>query len=352
MDLHRSANIDIIRYTLTRDNNNNNECTMNKIRHNWQKEEVATLFDLPLMDLLYQAQTLHRESFDPNAIQASTLLSIKTGACPEDCGYCSQSGHHNAELKKQKLIDVEAVLEQAKKAKAAGATRFCMGGAWRSPPKKDFPNVLEMVTQVRELGLETCLTAGMLDHEQASQLKEAGLDYYNHNIDTSKEYYDKVITTRTFEDRLNTIENVRNSGINVCCGGILGLGETREDRISMLCTLANFDEHPESVPINQLVPIEGTPLGNSKGVDTFEFIRAIAIARIMMPKSMVRLSAGRSKMSDEMQAMCFFAGANSIFYGDKLLTTDNPDEDSDNVLLAKLGMRTMDLPSSVPAPVE
>lgn len=316
---------------------------MVELNHNWQKGEVAELFALPLMDLLFQAQAIHRQHFDPNAVQISTLLSIKTGACPEDCGYCSQSGHHNTALTKQKLMEVDNVVQEAKRAKEAGSTRFCMGGAWRSPPEKDFPALLEMVKQVRALGMETCVTAGMLDATQAAALKEVGLDYYNHNIDTSPEYYDKVITTRTFADRLQTLEHVRNSGINVCCGGILGLGETREDRISMLCELANLPEHPQSVPINQLVAIKGTPLAESKGVDKFEFLRVIAVARIMMPKSMLRLSAGRKEMSDEMQAMCFFAGANSIFYGDKLLTVDNPQENDDNQLLEKLGMHAMKL---------
>lgn len=316
---------------------------MVELNHNWQKDEVAKLFALPLMDLLFQAQAIHRQHFDPNAVQVSTLLSIKTGACPEDCGYCSQSGHHNTALTKQKLMEVEKVVQEAKRAKEAGSTRFCMGGAWRSPPEKDFPALLEMVKQVRALGMETCVTAGMLDATQAAALKEVGLDYYNHNIDTSPEYYDKVITTRTFADRLQTLEHVRNSGINVCCGGILGLGETREDRISMLCQLANLPEHPQSVPINQLVAIQGTPLAESKGVDKFEFLRVIAVARIMMPKSMLRLSAGRKEMSDEMQAMCFLAGANSIFYGDKLLTVDNPQENDDNQLLEKLGMHAMKL---------
>lgn len=313
------------------------------IRHDWQSAEVAALFALPFTDLLHRAHSIHRECFDPNAVQLSTLLSIKTGACPEDCGYCSQSGHHNTALEKQNLMAVEAVLENAKAAKANGASRFCMGAGWRNPPKKDFPKVIEMVKAVKDLGLETCVTLGMLDDEQTQQLKEAGLDFYNHNLDSSPEYYKTIITTRTYEDRLNTLERVRDAGIKVCCGGIVGMGEKPSDRIGLLLQLANLPEHPQSVPINRLVAIKGTPLENAAPIDNFEFIRTIAVARIMMPRSFVRLSAGRETMNDEMQALCFFAGANSIHCGNKLLTTSNPEMDRDYQLFARLGVKPLTL---------
>ncbi len=308
------------------------------IRHDWLVSEVQALYNLPMNDLLFKAQTVHRETFDPNQVQTSTLMSIKTGACPEDCAYCPQSGHYNTGLSKEQLVALDEVIKNAKNAKRTGATRFCMGAAWRSPRGKDFPVVLEMIKEVKALGLETCVTLGMVNGEQTAQLKEAGLDYYNHNLDTSAEYYDQIITTRTFQDRLDTLTKVREAGINVCAGGILGMGESLNDRLGLLKELANLPEHPQSVPINQLIAVKGTPLENAKSLDPFEFIRMIAVARIMMPKSYVRLSAGRENMSDEMQAMCFFAGANSVFYGEKLLTTDNPDMDHDLQLFARLGI--------------
>ncbi|WP_444994974.1 biotin synthase BioB [Aliikangiella sp. IMCC44359] len=308
------------------------------IRNDWQVSEVQALYDLPLNDLLFKAQTVHRQYFEPNKVQTSTLMSIKTGACPEDCAYCPQSGHYNTGLSKEQLVAIEEVIKSAKNAKRTGATRFCMGAAWRSPRGKDFPVVLEMIKAVKGLGLETCVTLGMLNGEQADQLKEAGLDYYNHNLDTSAEYYDQIITTRTFQDRLDTLSHVRDAGINVCAGGILGMGETLKDRLGLIKELANLPEHPQSVPINQLIAVKGTPLEDAKSLDPFEFIRMIAVARIVMPKSYVRLSAGRESMSDEMQAMCFFAGANSIFYGEKLLTTENPDMNHDLALFARLGI--------------
>ena len=306
-----------------------------------ERSEVEACYDQPFMDLLYRAQTVHRENFSPNELQLSTLLSIKTGTCPEDCGYCSQSGHHSTDLEKEKLLELETVLENAQAAKEKGATRFCMGAAWKSPPKKDMPRVIEMLKAVKGMGMETCMTLGMLDDDQVGQLKEAGLDYYNHNIDTSPGYYDKVVSTRCFQDRLDTLDRVRNSGINVCCGGILGIGETKADRIDFLHTLISLPTHPESVPINRLVPIPGTPLGNSKPVDDLEFVRCIATARIFMPKSYVRLSAGREEMTRCLQTLCFSAGANSIFYGDKLLTTSNPRAEMDRVLIKQLGMYAM-----------
>lgn len=309
-----------------------------QIRHNWTNEQTAALFDLPFNDLLWQAHTAHRHYFSPNEVQISTLLSIKTGACPEDCAYCPQSGHYNTGLAKEKLMDLDSVIEKARAAKLTGATRFCMGAAWRSIPKKEMEKVTAIVKEVKSLGLETCMTLGMVTEDQAQALQVAGLDYYNHNIDTSPEYYQKIITTRCFQDRLETLSHVRNAGIKVCCGGIVGLGEARNDRIEFLRVLANFPEHPESVPINRLVPVEGTPLEKQTSLDNIEFIRTIAAARIMMPKSMVRLSAGREVMSDEMQALCFFAGANSIFYGEKLLTTKNPECERDIQLFQKLGV--------------
>lgn len=302
------------------------------------REEIQVCYEQPFMDLLYRAQTVHREHFSPNEIQLSTLLSIKTGTCPEDCGYCSQSGHHPTDLEREKLLDIESVIANAKAAKEKGATRFCMGAAWRSPPKKDMPQVVKMIESVKEMGLETCMTLGMLDDDQVSTLKEAGLDYYNHNIDTSPAYYDKVVSTRCFQDRLDTLSRVRQAGINVCCGGIMGMGETKADRIDFIHTLVKLEQHPESVPINRLVPIPGTPLGNVKPIDDLEFVRTIATARIFMPKSWVRLSAGREEMTRSLQTLCFHAGANSIFYGDKLLTTSNPRSEMDRRLLEQLGM--------------
>lgn len=307
----------------------------------WTAEEARAIFDLPFMDLLYRAQTVHRQHFDPNRLQMSRLLSIKTGGCPEDCSYCSQSSRHGSGLSASKLIEVQRVISEARKARDAGATRYCMGAAWRSPKERDMAQVIAMVEGVKALGMETCMTLGMLDKDQAKRLKDAGLDYYNHNIDTSESHYSNVITTRSFADRLETLANVRDSGIKVCSGGILGLGEGQQDRVDMLVTLANLPEPPDSVPINMLIPIEGTPLADAEPVDPIDFVRTIATARIMMPTSHVRLSAGRTEMSDEMQAMCFFAGANSIFVGDTLLTADNPEEDVDSQLMARLGMQPM-----------
>lgn len=312
----------------------------NTLRHDWQHEEVATLFALPLNDLLFKAHSIHRQNFDANQVQVSTLLSIKTGACPEDCAYCPQSARYDTKLEKEKLMEVEAVIEKAKAAKAAGSDRFCMGAAWRSPRAKDMPYVIAMVKGVKDLGMETCMTLGMLDEDKSSQLADAGLDYYNHNLDTSPEYYGDIITTRTYSDRLETLQNVRDSGMKVCSGGIVGMGEQEKDRIGLLRQLANLPQHPESVPINQLVKVAGTPLEAEGDLDPFEFIRTIAAARIMMPKSYVRLSAGREDMSEEMQSMCFFAGANSIFYGECLLTTPNPAANKDQELFRKLGINT------------
>jgi biotin synthase len=308
------------------------------VRNDWSRAEVQSLFELPFSELLYRAQTVHRRHFDPHAVQISTLLSIKTGGCPEDCGYCPQSVHYDTGLEPEALLDIEEVVTAAQRAREAGATRFCMGAAWRNPRGRNFERVLEMVRRVRAEGLETCVTLGMLDAEQARELKQAGLDYYNHNLDTSPEYYGEIITTRRYQDRLDTLGHVRDAGINACCGGILGLGESRADRVSLLCELANLPEHPASVPINQLVKVAGTPLENEPGIDPLEFVRTIAVARLLMPASWVRLSAGRSEMSDELQALCFFAGANSIFYGEKLLTTGNPDTARDDELFEKLGL--------------
>jgi biotin synthase len=309
------------------------------IRHDWTREEVETLFALPFNDLLFRAQTVHRQYHEPNTVQLSTLLSIKTGACPEDCGYCPQSVRFETGLKKEPLMDVQAVVEAAREAKAGGATRFCMGAAWRSPKDRDLDKVESMVKEVKALGLETCMTLGMLKREQAQRLADAGLDYYNHNLDTSPEFYGKVITTRTYQDRLDTLEHVRDAGMKTCCGGIVGMGEAPADRAELLRQLANLPAHPDSVPINQLVKVEGTPLQGVDALDPLDFVRQIAVARIMMPASAVRLSAGRTAMSDELQALCFFAGANSIFYGDKLLTTQNPQNAKDRALLARLGMQ-------------
>ena len=313
----------------------------NTVRHNWQIPEILNLFDRPLFELLHEAHTVHRQNFDPTSLQLSTLLSIKTGACPEDCAYCPQSGHYKTGVEKEKLMSVEGVLEVARKAKAAGATRFCMGAAWRTPTQKQIELTSEMVKAVKAEGLETCVTLGMLNLDQATALKEAGLDYYNHNLDTSPEYYEEIITTRTYQDRLDTLENIRNADLKTCCGGIIGMGESREDRAGLLQQLANLPQHPQSVPINHLVSAKGTPLEGVESLDPFEFVKTIAIARILLPHSVVRLSAGRASMSDEMQALCFYAGASSIFYGDKLLTTDNPDVVHDQNLLARLGMKPL-----------
>lgn len=312
-----------------------------KIRHNWSKEEVLALFDLPFNDLIFKAATIHREYHNPNQVQISTLLSIKTGSCPEDCKYCPQSAHYNTNLKKEPFMEIEKVVEAAKAAKTAGASRFCMGAAWRNLHDRDLEKVCNMVEEVKKLGLETCVTLGMVNKEQSQKLKNAGLDYYNHNIDTSPKYYKEIISTRSFEDRLNTLQNIREAGINTCCGGIVGMGEEQSDRAMMLVTLANLPEHPGSVPINKLVKVKGTPLENANTVDDFEFIKTIAIARIMMPKSFVRLSAGREEMSDQTQSLCFLAGANSIFYGEKLLTTKNPEAEKDLKLFTKLGITSI-----------
>ncbi len=313
------------------------------VRHDWTRAEAQAIYGLPLMDLLFQAQTVHRQTFDANKIQMSRLLSIKTGGCAEDCGYCSQSAHHESGLKASKLMEVERVLTEARKAKEGGATRYCMGAAWREPKERDMGSIVAMIQGVKSLGMETCMTLGMLSDHQVGQLRDVGLDYYNHNVDTSERFYPEVIKTRTYADRLNTLARVREAGMKVCSGGIMGMGEELEDRVDMLVTLANLDEHPESVPINMLIAIPGTPLENSAKIDPIEFVRAIATARILMPKSFVRLSAGRTGMSDEMQALCFFAGANSIFCGDTLLTADNPGEDKDAVLFTKLGLEPLEL---------
>ncbi|MEW6693126.1 MAG: biotin synthase BioB [Pseudomonadota bacterium] len=312
---------------------------MSAIRHDWSREEILALFDLPFNDLLHQAQSVHREHFDPNTVQVSTLLSIKTGACPEDCSYCPQSAKYDTGLEKERLLPLDEVVEAAKAARAKGATRFCMGAAWRNPTDKNLETVEAMVRAVKDLGMETCVTLGMLKAEQAQRLKQAGLDYYNHNLDTSPEFYGAIISTRTYDDRLDTLQHVREAGLNVCSGGIVGMGESRRDRAGLLQQLANMPKHPESVPINNLVQVEGTPLHGTAKLDPFEFVRTVAVARILMPKSYVRLSAGRTEMSDELQALCFFAGANSIFFGGKLLTTDNPDEDHDTVLFRRLGLK-------------
>lgn len=309
----------------------------------WTFAKADQTFNLPFPELIYMAQTEHRKQFNPSEVQISTLLSIKTGSCPENCSYCPQSAHYNTGLQKKPLLKIAEVIEAAKCAKEAGSTRFCMGAAWRGPRDQDLKVVCEMIREVKKLGLETCVTLGLLKDYQADMLKGAGLDFYNHNIDTSEEYYNKVITTRTFQDRLETLECVRASGIKVCCGGILGMGETNEDRIKMLVLLANLNDPPESVPINMLIKIPGTPLENVADVDPFDFVRTIAIAKIMMPKSYIRLSAGREKMSDELQALCFLAGANSIFYGEKLLTAQNPIPEQDNHLFQRLGLQKLAL---------
>lgn len=315
-----------------------------KPRHDWTQDQIEALLNLPFNDLLFRAQTVHREHFDPNRLQVSTLLSIKTGACAEDCGYCSQSAKHQTSLEKEKLLPLEDVVEAAESAREKGATRFCMGAAWRNPTDKNLDRVIEMIQAVRDLGMETCVTLGMLNNEQAGRLKEAGLDYYNHNLDTSPEFYGNVISTRTFQDRLETLAHVNRHGISVCSGGILGMGESRADRASMLRELAILPKHPDSVPINLLVQVEGTPLFGTEELDPFEFIRTIAVARILMPGSHVRLSAGRAQMNDQMQALCFLAGANSVFYGDRLLTTDNPEANRDLELFRRLDIEFEESP--------
>ncbi len=312
----------------------------NAMRHDWQLDEVTALFNQPFNDLLFQAHSMHRAHFNPNEVQISSLLSIKTGACSEDCGYCPQSARYNADLTPEALMPVDEVLKSAQLAKDQGATRFCMGAAWRSPKDKDIQRVVEMVQGVKAMGMETCVTLGMLTDKQTATLKAGGLDYYNHNLDTSEDYYSEVITTRTYQDRLDTLGRVRDAGINVCCGGIVGMGESDTDRAKLLIELANLPKHPESVPINMLVQVEGTPLMGTEQLDPIVFIRMIAVARLLMPESRVRLSAGRADMSDEMQALCFFAGANSIFYGEKLLTTDNPMTNHDLALFERLGVHS------------
>lgn len=309
------------------------------LRHDWRVEEVVSLFSEPFADLLFQAQLQHRNFFDPNEIQVSSLLSIKTGSCSEDCAYCPQSAHYETGLHNQPMMALDDVVSAAKKAKDQGASRFCMGAAWRSPSDRDIESVSRMIEEVKALGMETCVTLGMLTEDQSERLRAAGLDFYNHNLDTSEAYYSEIISTRTYQDRLDTLERVRRVGLKVCCGGILGMGEGLEDRAALLVQLANLDVHPESVPINLLVQVEGTPLSSMPQLDPLEFVRTIAVARVMMPRSRVRLSAGRSEMSDELQALCFLAGANSIFYGEKLLTTDNPVTSADRQLLSRLGMR-------------
>ncbi len=312
---------------------------LGEIKHNWKTKEIREIMDLPFNDLIFQAQSVHRMFFNPNEVQTSTLVNIKSGGCAEDCAYCSQSARNQTNVEKERMMEVQEVLEQALVAQERGATRLCMGAAWRNPTKKDFPRVLEMVKVVKALGLETCLTLGMLNDVQVQQLKDVGLDYYNHNLDTSEAFYPQIITTRSFQDRLDTIDKVQKAGINVCSGAIIGMGEQHKDRAEVLKTFGNMRMHPNSVPINLLVPIEGTPLAHMRGkTDSFEFIRIIAAARIIMPQTYVRLSAGRMSLTDEAQALCFMAGANSIFYGDKLLTTDNPEAGHDEALFAKLGI--------------
>jgi biotin synthase len=324
----------------------------NDERHDWTRAEAEELYNQPFNELLFQAQTVHRRHFDPNKVQLSRLLSIKTGGCAEDCAYCSQSAHYSTGLSASKLMEVERVIAEAQKAQASGATRYCMGAAWRSPKERDLDVLCGMVRGVKALGMETCMTLGMLTSRDAERLKFAGLDYYNHNIDTSERYYSEIVKTRIFSDRLETLDHVRSAGIKVCCGGILGMGEEAADRVAMLMTLANLPQHPESVPINLLIPIDGTPLENAPPLDPIAFIRTIALARIMMPRSMVRLSAGRSSMSDELQALCFFAGANSIFMGEMLLTAENPGEDKDAALFSKLGLSPMPLEQQADAHAE
>ena len=311
------------------------------IRNDWTRAEAEEIYNRPFMDLLFQAQSVHRQHYDPNQVQRSKLLSIKTGGCAEDCAYCSQSARNGAKLSASKLIEVERVIAEARKAKAGGATRYCMGAAWRSPKDRDMAALEAMIEGVKDLGMETCMTLGMLDDNQVFRLRDAGLDYYNHNIDTSERYYSEIITTRTFADRIDTLNRVREAGMKVCAGGIVGMGEQQMDRIDMMLALATLEEHPDSVPVNMLIPMADTPLADVAKLDPIEFVRTIALARILMPKSHVRLSAGRTDMSDELQAMCFFAGANSIFVGDTLLTADNPEEDKDQILFDKLGITAM-----------
>ena len=328
---------------------------MQAVRNDWTREEIAALFDLPFTELVFRAAEVHRAHHRAGEVQLCTLLSIKTGGCPEDCGYCSQSAHADSGVEATKLMDVRQVLQNAAQAKDAGSQRFCMGAAWRNPKERDMPKIVEIVKGVREMGMETCMTLGMLSPSQAEQLKDAGLDYYNHNVDTGPEYYDRVITTRHYHDRLDTLSNVREAGINVCSGGIVGMGETREDRVGFVHTLATLERHPESVPVNALVPVKGTPLGDMLAdtpmakIDNIEFVRTIAVARICMPMSMVRLSAGRESMSDATQALCFMAGANSIFTGEKLLTAPNAGDDSDAAMFERLGLKPMGGPEPMRA---
>lgn len=307
----------------------------------WTVAQIETLFDLPFNDLIYRAQSVHRQHFDPNAVQLSTLLSVKTGGCPEDCGYCPQAARHHTDVENQEMLSVDAVVEAARTAQQSGATRFCMGAAWRGPKQRDLDQVIAMIKAVRGLGMETCATLGLLKEGQAGQLKAAGLDYYNHNIDTAPEFYGEIISTRTQNDRLDTLDSVREAGLHVCCGGIVGMGESRKSRAALIAQLANMDPYPESVPINNLVQVEGTPLHGTAALDLLEFVRTIACARITMPKAMVRLSAGRQEMPEGIQALCFLAGANSVFYGEKLLTTGNPDVEKDQALFAKLGIHPL-----------
>ena len=311
------------------------------LRHDWSRDQVLALFDLPFPELMHRAGNVHRENFDPAQVQVSTLLSIKTGGCPEDCAYCPQSARYNTGVKAHKLLSLDEVIEKASQAKAAGASRFCMGAAWRAPKDKDVAQVAQMVSAVKAMGLEACATLGMLSPGQADTLKHAGLDYYNHNLDSAPDFYGDVIKTREYQDRLDTLAHVRNAGLKTCCGGIVGMGETRDQRAGLLQSLANLPEHPGSVPINRLVQVEGTPLHGTALLDPFEFVRTIAVARLMMPKSVVRLSAGRAEMNDQLQALCFLAGANSIFYGEKLLTTGNPDVEADQALFTRLGLVPM-----------
>ncbi len=318
------------------------------VRHDWKLPEIEALFDLPFMDLLARAHAVHAAHHDPNAVQVSTLLSIKTGGCPEDCAYCPQAQRYHTGVEAQKLMDVDAVVARARAAKAAGASRFCMGAAWRGPKDRDIPKVAAMIREVKALGLETCATLGLLGEGHAQQLKDAGLDYYNHNLDTSPDFYGEIIHTREFEDRLDTLEDIRAAGLKTCCGGIVGMGETRAQRAGLLQALANLPEHPQSVPINMLVRVAGTPLEHAEDLDPFEFVRTIAVARIVMPRSVVRLSAGRQQMSDELQALCFFAGAGSIFMGEKLLTTGNPDVEHDRALFRRLDLHPMQVGGETP----
>jgi biotin synthase len=318
------------------------------IRHNWSLTEISELFDLPFLELMHQAQSVHRANFNANEIQLSRLLSIKTGACPEDCKYCPQSGHYDTQLAKEPLMELDTIVLAAKRAKEEGASRFCMGAAWKNPPKKDMPKLAKIISQVKDLGLETCMTLGTLSQDQADDLAEAGLDYYNHNLDTSPEYYKKIISTRTYDERLDTLEHVRTAGMKVCCGGIIGMGESKADRYKFLQQLANLPQHPESVPINKLIKIKGTPLQDVQDLDDFDFIRTIAVTRMLMPKSYVRLSAGRDSMNEQTQAWCFFAGVNSIFYGDELLTSANCQMKADKDLMAKLQMQAVATTSKQP----